>query len=75
MASGLLAEVILTFIFLIAIFGATSNAAPGGFAGIAIGLSLALIYSAGISVTGVSADPARGRGPAVFAGITEISQL
>ena len=50
MMSGLIAEVILTFIFLIVIFGATSKAAPAGFAGMAIGLSLTLIHIVGIPV-------------------------
>ena len=75
MMSGLIAEVILTFIFLIVIFGATSRAAPAGFAGIAIGLSLALIHIVGIPVTGVSVNPARSIGPALLAGGTALSQL
>jgi len=75
MMSGLIAEVILTFIFLIVIFGATSRAAPAGFAGIAIGLSLALIHIVGIPVTGVSVNPARSIGPALLAGGTALTQL
>jgi aquaporin Z len=75
MMSGLIAEVILTFVFLIVIFGATSKAAPAGFAGIAIGLSLAMIHIVGIPITGVSVNPARSLGPAIFAGSTAISQL
>ena len=75
MMSGLIAEVILTFIFLIVIFGATSRAAPAGFAGIAIGLSLALIHIVGIPVTGVSVNPARSIGPALLVGGTALSQL
>jgi aquaporin Z len=75
MMSGLIAEVILTFIFLIVIFGATSKAAPAGFAGIAIGLSLALIHIVGIPITGVSVNPARSIGPALLAGGTALSQL
>ena len=57
MMSGLIAEVILTFIFLLVIFGATSKAAPAGFAGIAIGLSLTLIHIVGIPITGVFGQP------------------
>jgi aquaporin Z len=67
--SGLLAEVILTFIFLLVIFGATSKAAPAGFAGIAIGLSLAIIHIVGIPITGVSVNPARSLGPALIVGV------
>lgn len=75
MVSGLIAEVILTFIFLIVIFGATSRAAPAGFAGIAIGLSLALIHIVGIPITGVSVNPARSIGPALLVGGTALAQL
>lgn len=75
MMSGLIAEVILTFIFLIVIFGSTSRAAPAGFAGIAIGLSLALIHIVGIPVTGVSVNPARSIGPALLVGGPALSQL
>ena len=75
MMSGLIAEVVLTFIFLIVIFGATSKAAPAGFAGGAIGLSLALIHIVGIPITGVSVNPARSIGPALLVGGAAISQL
>lgn len=73
--SGLIAEIILTFVFLIVIFGATSRAAPAGFAGIAIGLSLAMIHIVGIPVTGVSVNPARSIGPALVVGGTALAQL
>ena len=75
MMSGLFAEVILTFIFLIVIFGATSKAAPAGFAGIAIGLSLALIHIVGIPITGESVNPARSIGPALLVGGTVLTQI
>lgn len=75
MMSGLIAEIVLTCIFLLVIFGATSKAAPAGFAGIAIGLSLALIHIVGIPVTGVSVNPARSIGPALLAGGPAIAQL
>jgi aquaporin Z len=75
MMSGLIAEVILTFIFLTVIFGATSRAAPAGFGGLAIGLSLTLIHIVGIPVTGVSVNPARSIGPALLVGGTALSQL
>lgn len=75
MLSGLIAEVILTFIFLMVIFGATSKAAPAGFAGIAIGLTLTMLLLVGIPITSGSLNPARSLGPAIFAGTTAISQL
>jgi len=75
MASGFIAEVILTFIFLLVIFGSTSEKAPKGFAGIAIGLSLVLIHLVGIPITGTSVNPARSLGPAVIVGGTTLSQL
>jgi aquaporin Z len=73
--SALIAEVILTFIFLMVIFGATSKAAPAGFAGLAIGLSLAMIHIVGIPLTGTSVNPARSLGPALIVGGTALSQL
>jgi len=75
LTSGFIAEIVLTFIFLMVIFGATSKAAPPGFAGIAIGLSLAMIHMVGIPITGTSVNPARSLGPAVVAGGTALSQL
>ncbi|MCJ7635771.1 aquaporin Z [Candidatus Bathyarchaeota archaeon] len=75
MASAFLAEVILTFIFLLVIHGSTSEKAPKGFAGIAIGLSLVLIHLVGIPITGTSVNPARSLGPALFVGGTALSQL
>jgi aquaporin Z len=74
--SGFLAEVVLTFIFLLVIFGSTSTKnIHGGFAGLAIGLSLVLIHIVGIPVTGVSVNPARSIGPALLVGGHAISQL
>ncbi len=66
MIAGLIAEIVFTFIFLMVIFGATSKNAPVGFAGIAIGFSLALIHIVGIPITGVSVNPARSLGPAII---------
>ena len=68
MAAAFIAEVVLTFIFLLVIFGATSEKAPKGFAGIAIGLSLTLIHLVGIPITGTSVNPARSLGPAIYSG-------
>jgi aquaporin Z len=75
LVSGLIAEILLTFIFLIVIFGSTSKSAPAGFAGIAIGLSLTMIHIFGIMVTGVSVNPARSLGPALLVGGTALAQL
>lgn len=75
MMSGLIAEIVLTFVFLLVIFGATSKAAPAGFAGIAIGLSLTMIHIVGIMITGTSVNPARSLGPALLVGGTALSQL
>ena len=69
------AEVVLTFFFLLVIHGATDTRVPGGFAGIAIGLSLTLIHLIGIPVTNLSVNPARSTGPAIFVGGWAIQQL
>jgi aquaporin Z len=75
MASAFIAEVVLTALFLLVIFGATSNRAPAGFAGIAIGLSLVVIHLIGIPITGTSVNPARSFGPALLVGGQALSQL
>jgi aquaporin Z len=75
MTSGFIAEVVLTFIFLLVILGSTSERAPQGFAGISIGLSLVLIHLVGIPITGTSVNPARSLGPAVIVGGTALNQL
>src|SRR6059058_5361461 len=69
------AEVVLTFFFLMIIMGATDNRAPAGFAPIAIGLGLTLIHLIGIPVTNLSVNPARSTGPALFAGGWAVQQL
>lgn len=71
----LLAEVVLTFMFLIIILGATDRRAPQGFAPIAIGLGLTLIHLVGIPVTNLSVNPARSTGPAVLVGGWAVEQL
>lgn len=76
MTAALVAEVVFTFIFLLVIFGSTSTKnIHGGFAGLAIGLSLVLIHIVGIKVTGVSVNPARSIGPAIFVGVKALSQI
>ena len=73
--AGFIAETVLTFFFLIVILGATDSQAPQGFAPIAIGLALTLIHLVGIPVTGVSVNPARSTGPALFVGASAMKQL
>ena len=75
LAACLTAEVVLTFMFLIIILGATDRRAPQGFAPIAIGLGLTLIHLIGIPVTNLSVNPARSTGPAVFVGGWALEQL
>lgn len=67
MVACLVAEVVLTFFFLMVILGSTDSRAPAGFAPIAIGLCLTLIHLVGIPVTNLSVNPARSTGPALFA--------
>jgi len=71
----LVAEVVLTFMFLMIILGATDRRAPQGFAPIAIGLGLTLIHLVGIPVTNTSVNPARSTGPALFVGDWATAQL
>jgi len=73
--SGLITEVVLTFVFLIIIMGATDKRAPLGFAAIAIGLGLTLVHLVGIPVTNLSVNPARSTGPALFVGGWALAQL
>jgi aquaporin Z len=75
MVAALVAEIVLTFFFLLIILGATDKRAPQGFAPIAIGLGLTLIHLIGIPVTNLSVNPARSTAPALFAGGAYISQL
>jgi aquaporin Z len=71
----LLAEIVLTFMFLMIILGATDERAPVGFAPIAIGFGLALVNLIGIPVTNCSVNPARSTGPAFIVGGWAIGQL
>ena len=75
LAACLVTEVVMTFMFLIIILGATDKRAPQGFAGIAIGLGLTLIHLISIPVTNTSVNPARSTGPAIFVGGWALSQL
>ena len=73
--AGLIAELVMTFMFLIVILGATHQRAPVGFAGLAIGLALTLIHLISIPVTNTSVNPARSTGPAIFVGGWALQQL
>ena len=73
--AAIVAEVVLTFMFLLIILGATDGRAPKGFAPIAIGLGLTLIHLVGIPVTNLSVNPARSTGPALFVGGWALAQL
>ena len=75
MRSALVTEVVMTFMFLIVILGATCRRAPVGFAGLAIGLALTLIHLISIPVTNTSVNPARSTGPALFVGGWALQQL
>lgn len=75
LAACFVAEVVLTFMFVFIIHGATDRRAPAGFAGIAIGLGLTLIHLVGIPVTNTSVNPARSTAPALFVGGWAIHQL
>jgi aquaporin Z len=68
-------EAVATFLFLVVILGATGAGAPAAMAGLAIGLALVVIHLVGINVTGVSVNPARSIGPALFVGGAALSQL
>jgi len=75
LTAALVAEVVLTFMFLVVILGSTDQRAPKGLAPIAIGLCLTLIHLISIPVTNTSVNPARSTGPALFAGGLAIRQL
>lgn len=75
LAAALVAELVLTFMFLFIILGATDERAPKGLAPIAIGVALTLIHLISIPITNTSVNPARSTGPAVFVGGWALSQL
>jgi aquaporin Z len=75
LTAALVCEVVMTFIFLLVILGATDERAPKGFAGLAIGLCLTLIHLISIPVTNTSVNPARSTSQALFAGGEPLSQL
>jgi aquaporin Z len=73
--SAILFEFLATLIFVIVILGSTQKAAPAGFAGLVIGITLTVIHLFGIYITGTSVNPARSLGPAIFAGGKALSQV
>jgi len=73
--AALICETVMTFMFLLVILGATSAAAPPGFAPLAIGLALTIIHLVSIPVTNTSVNPARSTGVAVFQGGWAVGQL
>jgi aquaporin Z len=75
LTAALVFEIVATFLFVLVILGSTQTRAPSAFAGLAIGLTLTAIHIVGIQVTGVSVNPARSFGPAVFAQGEALSQL
>ncbi|HTW21271.1 MAG TPA: MIP family channel protein [Mycobacteriales bacterium] len=70
-----LAEVVLTFLFVFVVLGATSRLASIGFGGLAIGLALTVVHLVGIPLTGTSVNPARSLGPALIVGHTALTQI
>jgi len=75
LTSALIFEFIATLIFVVVILGATQKAAPVGFAGMAIGITLVVIHIFGIHITGVSVNPARSLGPAILVGGKALGQV
>ena len=75
LGQALVFEIVMTALFVIVILGSTGPGASPGFAGLAIGITLAVIHIVGIQVTGVSVNPARSIGPAVLAGGQALAQV
>jgi aquaporin Z len=75
LTSAFVFEFVATLIFVIVILGSTQKSAPAGFAGLAIGLTLAVIHIFGIHITGVSVNPARSFGPALLVGGKAMAQV
>lgn len=73
--SAFVFELVATFLFVVVILGSTGRGAATAIAGLAIGLMLVVIHIVGINVTGVSVNPARSIGPALFSGGTAMAQL
>lgn len=75
LVSALVCELVMSFMFVLIVLGSTHTRAPVGFAGIAIGLGLALVHLISIPITNTSVNPARSTGPALFVGGWALAQL
>lgn len=75
LSAAVIFELVATFLFIVVILGSTQEGAPAQLAGLAIGITLVVIHIFGIQITGVSVNPARSLGPALFAGAKALSQL
>ncbi|WP_043263592.1 MIP family channel protein [Streptomyces sp. CT34] len=75
LGGAFVAEIVMTFLFVFVVLGATHNKAVKGFAGLAIGLALATVHLIGVPLDGTGVNPARSIGPALFAGGAAITQL
>jgi len=75
LSAAIVFELVATLLFVIVILGSTQGGAPTQMAGLAIGIALVAIHIFGISITGVSVNPARSLGPAIFVGGKALSQL
>ncbi len=75
LGSVMIAEIVLTFIFVLVVHGSTHERVPKGFAGVAIGLTLVMIHLVAIPIDGTSVNPARSLGPALFVGGAALNQL
>lgn len=75
LAAGFVCEIVMSFMFILVVMGATDKRAPQGFASLAIGLTLTLIHLISIPVTNTSVNPARSTGPALVVGGWAIAQL
>ena len=73
--AALIFEIVFTAIFVVVILGVSGDQKHGAFAGLAIGITLAVIHIVGIQVTGVSVNPARSFGPALLQGGEALSQV
>lgn len=75
LSAGMVFEFVATMIFVIVILGSTQGGAPTQMAGLAIGITLVAIHIFGINITGVSVNPARSLGPALFVGGKALAQV
>jgi aquaporin Z len=75
LGGAFLVEIVLTFLFVLVVLGATSRLGTPAFAGLAIGLALTVVHLVGIPLTGTSVNPARSLGPALIVGHTALSQV